>query len=138
MRRLIVLLLFPYFVPLITLATVGFVHLLLTPGKPSEGLGPTGSDVMGLYGIGFSLIAGGALQIFVGLPLNALLLRLQKASSRIVVCILCVLIPIALAFPLFNEAPTPLFKLAFIIAIIILTFGSGAWTTYATLKRDDL
>lgn len=130
-------LLFPYFAPLAALALVAFAGLLATPATPGEGTGPAGSDVLGLYFIGGSLLWGVVLQLVVGLPLNALTSRLNRSWSRLTIRLVSVLIPVALFSPVLLESSAPPFEAALGIGVIASPFGLGACLAALTLKRSE-
>lgn len=127
---------FPYFAPLVAISVLAFAYLLATPPKPSDGTGPVGSDVLGLYFIGVCIILGGGLQLVLGLPLNILISRVTRFSSRLLISIMSVLIPVLLFVPVMSESSSEPFEHVLGLAIVLVTFGLGAWFVSSALKQD--
>ena len=135
MKRIVIALLFPYFAPLVLLSIIFFTYLLATPYKPSDGTGPAGSDVLGLYLIGFSVIIGAAIQLALGLPLNLLVSRTRSLSLRVAACILAALVPSALYVPIMLDTSSSLIGGLLGFVIVFVTFGSGCWVVFGQLPR---
>lgn len=135
MRRTIALLMFPYFAPLVGLSVLAFAYMLATPPKPGDGMGPAGSDVLGLYFFGVCIIVGGGLQLVIGLPLNALISRVSRFAGRLLISVVSVLIPTLLYIPVMLESSSEPFEDALGMGIVIVTFGLGAWFVSSTLKQ---
>jgi len=126
---------FPYFAPLVVLSVIASAYMLATPAKPSDGTGPTGGDVLGLYFIGICVILGGLLQLVVGLPLNALISRLTRFRTRLTTSIVSVFIPVVLFIPVMLESSSSPIEDVLAIGIVIVTFTLGAWFVFSTLKN---
>ena len=135
MRRIIALLMFPYFIPLVALSVLACAYMLVTPYKASDSTGLTGSDILGLYFIGICIIIGGALQLIIGLPLNALIARVNCFAVRISISIASVIIPALLYVPVMIDTPSERWEDVMGMLFILAAFGLGAWFVASTLNR---
>jgi len=134
MRRTTALLLFPHFAPLVGLSIVAFAYMLATPAKPTDGTGPAGSDVLGLYFIGICIILGAAIQVIVGLPLNALMSRSTRLWSRWTISFISVLLPvILLSLPMIGSSASVLDDIL-TVGTLAIAFSLGAWYVSSTIK----
>ena len=132
------LLLFPYFLPLVTLSIVAFIYMLATPPKLSGGSGPAGGDVLGLYFIGVCILIGGALQMLIGLPLNILLLRTRRFRYRLLISTTSVLIPSLLYIPVMLDTPSTPTENYLGLGFVVATFGLGAYFVSSIYTKDPL
>ena len=80
--------------------------MLVTPDPPNV-LGPTGSDVHGLYFIMLCVLVGGAAQVVIGIPFCFLLMWIGSPVWRLIIALLAAsLVLVPFAFSLRGSPPT--------------------------------
>jgi len=110
--------------------------MLATPPKPSDGTGPAGGDVLGLYFIGVCILTGGALQMLIGLPLNILLLRTRRFSYRLLISATSILIPSLLYILIILDTPSTPTENYLGLGVVVATFGLGAYFVSQIYTKD--
>ena len=137
MRSIVTGLLFPYFLPLVAISVTAFAWMLVTPDPPNV-LGPTGSDVLGLYFIMLCVLVGGVAQVVIGVPFCLLLKWIGSPVWRLILASLAaalVLVPFASSLLETQSQPTFLEHVA-TLAVVGGCVFVGVWIPLRTFRPE--
>lgn len=126
MKRIAIILLFPFFVPLMAISLVAFAWMVVTPVDPRHGTGPSNSDVLGIYFMMLCAFVGGILQLVIGIPFCVFLTRSRSRVLRPLLGISMLIIGVA-PFASMTGPPHTIQEQAISMLIVCVSFGIGIW-----------